>query len=1128
MTKRYLAIALTMLLLLPALVFAANMQVTSSCAPVSGGSISPLGFKSVGTFQNYSVTTRAGFALTNVTLTDVTTLPYPAPVVLSPIGGHPNIYQVPFVNAGVGASAKFKVVATFSTNALLTITTSVPAIVSPPAPAPPPAFPGGGQIQVTGGAKTSIVPGSTRNVIIAPASGYRIASITDNTVTVPIVNPTAAQTISYSPMTASHAIVATFTLTPPNVVVYAGPNFTGIMPAGFFGGPVQDPATGLDYNLRGTVNPDIATGWVWSLEAGSAPGASFGTPNAKTTTLIVPAIGVYKVAVTATVGGLPYKSNTASITVVYPGVLNAGSKPCIGCHASSDPTAPANAYPTSVHAIYNQSCSGCHTHTMAPQCNSCHSDAFYLTPSKLVPACAACHTSSSPHAVTLSQSALDTTCTTLCHTNHLHTTPAVTSCIACHNVAIQHIGNVVNDNNGVRAITTEFAKWSHHVTGVTLNDAHCAACHLEGTVGTGADAGKIVPDPVYHMADATTHLRNADSDVDMVWNPEVPNHATMDNFCMSCHDAGGATSAGSIAIQALINAVGGTYNTGVVASATNPFGDTISNQYDKMLRGRVVNVDEQFNTANYSHHAVKGKKYSGRTRTAGPRQIDNPSTFASYSGALVFANTSSTMGTLDGTRETIYEAARFVSTYRTLSPAVIVDNIPDYTLGDDSVLHCGDCHTVGQWKPGSSVNVDGTPTVAAIGAHGSNNEYMLRVSNGADVLHRGAQYSYNPANMLGKNVAPIANDSSFDYSATNGVPAANVAGNFAGMTFGPFPTGLPHALVNIANQAVPATEVPESQPFLVCYNCHVYTEYGSVYFSNTAQGGREGSHTFGDHTRGNYCNGPYNTSGSGRVSTYTAVYGPQVSDVGPTGKTFMGVANFNYGRLQPGVATVNPATGSNFSGATNTAAVWCSATVLNNLELKTQGQGFGLVYDLRTGALAVANSACNDPSGATGTLSKFTTTQLAFQGMNGSGNGGGNIFQIQCNSCHNSGPNNGFGGIHGSKINTYTDAAGQTTNNRRFLPGLGNVKWVPGDPGAVEAMQWEQEANANQKGSHQPGCYTLNTSGGPGGNAPLPAPSEGGTTPGTNTGQLFGTWGSCTDHATVDGLERTMIRPVSY
>ena len=87
----------------------------------------------------------------------------------------------------------------------------------------------------------------------------------------------------------------------------------------------------------------------------------------------------------------------------------------------------------------------------------------------------------------------------------------------------------------------------------------------------------------------------------------------MDNFCMSCHDANGATSAGSQAIQAFIN-TNGIAAAGKTASATNPFGDTISNQYDMLERPAVVDAAGQFATGNPSHHAVVGKSYTGRIK----------------------------------------------------------------------------------------------------------------------------------------------------------------------------------------------------------------------------------------------------------------------------------------------------------------------------------------------------------------------------------------------------------------------------------------------------------------------------------------------------------------------------------
>ena len=68
------------------------------------------------------------------------------------------------------------------------------------------------------------------------------------------------------------------------------------------------------------------------------------------------------------------------------------------------------------------------------------------------------------------------------------------------------------------------------------------ASHLEGQIsGSG-----VAVNGKYHMADAKTHLRNADTDADMQWDPANPNHSNMDNFCMSCHD-------GVTAINSLIN-----------------------------------------------------------------------------------------------------------------------------------------------------------------------------------------------------------------------------------------------------------------------------------------------------------------------------------------------------------------------------------------------------------------------------------------------------------------------------------------------------------------------------------------------------------------------------------------------
>ena len=386
--------------------------------------------------------------------------------------------------------------------------------------------------------------------------------------------------------------------------------------------------------------------------------------------------------------------------------------------------------------------------------------------------CNNCHSSSK-----VNVSATDCT---KCHNSGAHGTDAATkpsSCIACHSVAIAHPANVVSDNNGVRAITTEFEKWSHHVTGVTLQDAHCAACHLEGK----AVGGAIVVDKAFHMADNMTHLRNADTNADIQWDPAAPSFSNMDNFCLSCHDANGAT--GIAGIQAvMVPAAGKT------ASAGNPFGDTISNQYDLLERPAVVDAKSQFATGNNSHHAVLGKKYTGRTRIAGSRQIADVAAFTNGSTAA-----------LPGARSTIYDAGKFTAAYTTLADAAGETGARNggTTLGDDSTLHCGDCHTVGQYRA-ADVDLTGTTNKfnkAVIGAHGSANEYLLRNNVGTDARHQGADVT------------------------------------------GPAAVGV------------------GTKPYLVCFNCHAFETYGSI----GASTGAAGFNHAGEYANTTRCNGPDNT-----------------------------------------------------------------------------------------------------------------------------------------------------------------------------------------------------------------------------------------------------------------------------
>jgi hypothetical protein len=571
---------------------------------------------------------------------------------------------------------------------------------------------------------------------------------------------------------------------------------------------------------------------------------------------------------------------------------------CMVCHASTIDT-KANSgmsvvaeFATSLHNPANSThatgCQGCHgggsqhngsgpfpypNPLAADRCMECHGPAIYngyknfsslfrvAKTGGFATKCAPCHTVSRIGSIHAAKAPADTL-----------------GCVDCHAVAApKHGAGGVGDNDGVRAVVQEFNKWSHHVTGVNLNDAHCAACHLEGRVSGDA----IIVDSTYHMADNKTHLRNADTDADIQWNPAAPSFTDMDTFCLTCHDANGATSQMSVRIQTVINAYNTAQGYAFVASATNPFGDSISNQYDKLSRPAVVDAKGQFATGNNSHHAVLGKKYSGRTRTAGAaRAITSPATFAANSSA-----------TMPGVRSTIYDAGKFEATYTTLADAAGESGTRNggTTLGDDSTLHCGDCHTVGQFKPTATTSPEYRYNKVAIGAHGSNNEYMLRNNLGTDEKHTGAKFAGS--------------------------------GNFGSdLGYG-------------------------NMPYLVCFNCHAFATYGSAF-------GTSGAGHAAEYDQDGRCNGA--------AQTINNVYGP--------------------------------------------------VTGLDRLK----------TYNAD--------------------ITKYGTTD---------GNTFGNVFGIQCNNCHNSGvsANNIFGGIHGSKTQTYTDGMGNTSKHFRFLPGLGNSMFVPGTKG---------------------------------------------------------------------------------
>ena len=607
---------------------------------------------------------------------------------------------------------------------------------------------------------------------------------------------------------------------------------------------------------------------------------------------------------------------TVSVTLSAP-IVKAENTPCLNCHAATKDTDKS-----SLVANYKQSGHYSNLGTFPAWngstkagCAGCHG----VSHDDLNPAasgrCYTCHNSANTsHDTYLAGT---TNNCGKCHITH-NFKLATEGCIGCHAIPQNAGVGYVQDNNGVRSVAEEFTKWSHHVTGVTLNNAHCAACHLEGKVVSG----KVVVDPTKHMFDAKTHLRNSDTDADFAWDPAAPNHSGMDTYCMSCHDANGATSTMSAQIQAYINGKG-LNAAGKTASASNPFGDTISNRYDKMQRPAVINVDGQFDVTNNSHHAVKGARYSGRTRIEATRVIANPAAFTANSSATLF-----------GARMTIYDAvtqdgrAAFNALYAPLGTAV--PPTAATSLGDDSTLHCGDCHTVGQWKAGVATNAAGVLNTAVIGAHGSNNEYLLRNDKGTDERH-----------------------SQDAYVTTAGVTT--------------------YQNPNAAN--------------LVCFNCHSYSRYGSV-FSAT---GTTGPHA-GEYDASGRCNGVGNSIPFNGYTTGTATDGTQFQSrfMGPVTKS-AGTAAFAPGF--PLNTANKPATGEQNPDFGNVFGIQCA-----NCHNSGAGNAYGGIHGSKNNQ----------------TLSGYTNDPSVLGG-------------------------------------SYIDGMGNTTKIMRFLPGLGDAMHVPGTLGGMVA-----------------------------------------------------------------------------
>jgi hypothetical protein len=455
------------------------------------------------------------------------------------------------------------------------------------------------------------------------------------------------------------------------------------------------------------------------------------------------------IAIAVVAGGI---TDLGTISMAAP-IYKVADVPCLGCHEdarAADGNSLVAEYKGSRHYSrtvspspsfngldYSAStgCAGCHTQNhkdlnpaASGRCFDCHNAAgnfptFHLgsdgTFTYVQNKCDACH---NPHSLAFDKP-----------------TEGVAGCTICHAIGQNKGAAYVQDNNGVRAISAEFAKTSHHVTGRAATDTDCAVCHLEGKKVVTESGTAVAVDTAYHMKDNKIYLRNGNTGLAQTpdksvagaypWNPASPDNTLMDQFCFSCHNATGAPAAAA--------ALAGV--TGYTGTALNPFGDTVSNDYDQVSRVNVVNAYDQFDTGNSSHHAVRGAKYTNKTLSAA--QFTNIST-ANYNfqlqgvAAPITGTKSYVAMTSTGGAGTMYSLGKFNTLYTTLDGTVLADNM---------TIHCGDCHTVGQFRA-ADVGVEPF-NKAVIGAHGSGNEYMLRNANGDDTLSKDALVCYNCHNV---------------------------------------------------------------------------------------------------------------------------------------------------------------------------------------------------------------------------------------------------------------------------------------------------------------------------------------------------------------------------------------------
>ncbi len=222
----------------------------------------------------------------------------------------------------------------------------------------------------------------------------------------------------------------------------------------------------------------------------------------------------------------------------------------------------------------------------------------------------------------------------------------------------------------------------------------CVVCHAEGDAVTGD------PDSDYHQKDGVQLKDVDDNDVGMGNGPVYNDWSGLtsferSSFCLSCHDADGATNITSRTDP----------DPDATTNALNPFNDGLTNAHEDdgfdgtpapHSRGAVIDVASQFDTNNVSHHAVLGPAYVYQVDCDGP---GDPLSCCISAG----------------------DGPTCAQSFGTQVDASIEGVRTDLDWG--SVIDCEDCH-IGPPDPKGAV---------ALSGHGTpNSRYMLRDSSGAE------------------------------------------------------------------------------------------------------------------------------------------------------------------------------------------------------------------------------------------------------------------------------------------------------------------------------------------------------------------------------------------------------------